>query len=99
MSTVAKFTVRDLSRRTAEVLAAMRKYGQAEVCGRSGEVILLTPKKGGAVKGRKKKADAGAEWAAEMEVRKQRMIAAGFVPSTSSEWDAERFNRIISGEE
>jgi len=99
MSAVVTFTLRDLSRRTAEVLAAMRQYGQVEVRSRSGEVILLTPKKAGSAKGGKKKVDDGAAWAAEMEVRKQRMIKAGFVPPKAGEWDAERFNRIVAGEE
>jgi hypothetical protein len=31
--------------------------------------------------------------------RLQRMIDAGFVPPKPGEWDAERFNRIIAGEE
>jgi prevent-host-death family protein len=100
MSTVATFTVRDLSRRTAEVLAAVRKYGQVEICSRAGEVLTIMPRKDNLAKKRSKKTvDAGAEWAAEMDERKQRMIMAGFVPPKASEWDAERFNRIIAGEE
>lgn len=45
MSSVATFTVRDLSRRTAEVLDAVRKFGMAEVRPRSGEVFILKLKK------------------------------------------------------
>ena len=100
MSAVATFTFRDLSRRTAEVIAAARKYGQVEISSRSGEVLTLMPRTEALAKKRSKKAvDIGAEWSAEMKERKQRMIAAGFVPPKAGEWDAERFNRIIAGEE
>ena len=34
-----------------------------------------------------------------MKVREQRMIDAGFVPPRPGDWDEERFNRIIAGEE
>jgi len=98
MSTAAKFTVRDLSRRTAEVLAAMRKYGQAEVCGRSGEVIVLKPKKNGAAQGRKKR-DAAARLTEHFENMWARQRALGYEPPKPGEWDEERFNRIIAGEE
>jgi|LakMenEpi03Aug12_release.lakeMendotaPanAssembly.Ray.scaffolds.fasta_scaffold3443440_1 hypothetical protein len=99
MSPPVTFTLRDLSRRTAEVLAAMRKYGHVEVRSRSGEVILLTPKVASSPKSKKEKVDPVTAWEAEMKVREQRMIDAGFVPPKPGEWDEERFNRIIAGEE
>lgn len=94
MGTVATFTLRDLNRQSAKILAAVRKYGSAEITTRSGEIFTLAAKKRS-----KKTVDTGVEWAAEMEERKQRMIAAGFVPPKATEWDEERFNRIIAGEE
>jgi prevent-host-death family protein len=96
MSTVATFTVRDLSRRTAEVMAAVRKYGHVEISSRSGEVLTLMPKREAQTK---RKVDIGGEWAAEMAARKQRMIEAGWVPAEAGEWDADRFNRMVAGEE
>lgn len=38
MSAAATFTLRDLNRRPAKVLEAVRKFGSAEVRTRSGEV-------------------------------------------------------------
>lgn len=96
MSTVATFTVRDLSRRTAELLDAVRKHGSAEICARSGEVFTL------ATKGRKrgpKKADILAAFIRESEERAQCFREMGYVPPKPGEWDEERFNRIIAGEE
>lgn len=99
MSTVATFTVRDLSRRTAELLNAVRKYGVVEVTARTGEVFMIEPKSAKTRTRRTGKANAVSEFAKEMEARKARMIAAGYVPPKPGEWDEERFNRIIAGEE
>ncbi len=97
MSPPVTFTLRDLNRQPAKILAAVRKYGRAEVKTRSGEVFTIAPKKPG------KKAltqkQIGDDFARISAERLQRMIDAGFVPPKAGEWDEERFNRIIAGEE
>ncbi|MEK0449432.1 MAG: hypothetical protein RL088_1700 [Verrucomicrobiota bacterium] len=87
MSTVTTFTVRDLNRQPAKILAAVRKFGCAEVRTRNGEVFTIEPK----IERKKKKFDKGfkALWARQREL--------GLVPP--SEEENERINRIIAGEE
>ncbi len=87
MSTVTTFTLRDLNRQPAKILAAVRKFGSVEVRTRNGEIFTIAPKEE-----RRKKSFSKhfqALWA------KQR--ALGLVPPTEDE--NERINRIIAGEE
>lgn len=98
MSTVATFTLRDLNRQSAKILAAVRKFGSAEITTRSGEVFTLAPKKVGEASGKKEK-DPAAEFFRLAEERAKRFREMGYVPPKPGEWDEERFNRIIAGEE
>ncbi len=97
MSAVVTFTLRDLNRQPAKILAAVRKYGSAEVKTRTGEVFTIAPKK------TKKKAltqkQIGEEFVRRSEERARRFREMGYVPPRAGEWDEERFNRIIAGEE
>jgi prevent-host-death family protein len=95
MSTVATFTVRDLSRRTAELLDAVRKYGVIEISARTGEVFTIASKK--KKQKARKHADLTAEFLRKSEERAQRFREMGFIPPPASEM--ERINRIIAGEE
>lgn len=97
MSTVATFTLRDLNRQSAKILAAVRKFGCAEIKTRSGEVFTLSTKP--EPKGRKKKPDLAADFAAHFENLWARQRALGYEPPKPGDWDEERFNRIIAGEE
>ena len=91
MSAVTTFTVRDLNRQPAKILAAVRKFGSVEVRTRDGEIFTIAPKAEKKTKRRAKGISAKFEalWA------KQR--ALGLVPP--SEAENERINRIIAGEE
>jgi antitoxin (DNA-binding transcriptional repressor) of toxin-antitoxin stability system len=97
MRAAATFTVRDLSRRTAELLAAVRKFGAVEISARTGEVFTIATKKP------KKKAPTQKqlweEFVKKNEERAQRFRELGYLPPKPGEWDQERFNRIIAGEE
>ena len=92
-ATPASFTLRDLNRQPAKVLAAVRKFGSAEVRTRTGEIFTVAPKP---PVGPSRKREA-------KEVRdrfqdlwaKQRSL--GLIPPDESE--NERINRIIAGEE
>jgi prevent-host-death family protein len=99
MKSATSFTMRDLNRRTADVLAAVRKYGVVELCSRSGEVFTLAPKAKAPPSRSKKAVDIGAEFEAEMQERRERMSAVGYTPPSAADFDQERFNRIIAGEE
>ena len=90
MSAVATFTLRDLNRRPAEVLEAVRKFGFVEVCARSGEVFTLAPK----VPHRK---TPKAKNFPDFSERWKRMREFGHLPPPNSE--NERIDRIIAGEE
>jgi antitoxin (DNA-binding transcriptional repressor) of toxin-antitoxin stability system len=87
MSTVNSYTVRDLNRQPAKILAAVRKFGSVEVRTRSGEVFTIAPK----AERRKKSFSKGFQdlWARQREL--------GLVPPAEEE--NERINRIIAGEE
>jgi antitoxin (DNA-binding transcriptional repressor) of toxin-antitoxin stability system len=98
MSNVATFTLRDLNRQPARVLAAVRKYGFVEVCSRSGEVFTLAPKRAESAD-MKEETNAGAEFARLSEERAKKFREMGLLPTKLGEWDEERFNRIIAGEE
>lgn len=91
MSAVTTFTVRDLNRQPAKILAAVRKFGSVEVRTRDGEIFTIAPKAEKASKRRTKGISAGFEalWA------KQR--AAGHRSPSADE--NERINQIIAGEE
>ena len=100
MSTVATFTLRDLNRQSAKILAAVRTFGCAEITTRSGEIFTLAPKKVGARSRKKEKeTDPAAEFFRRAEERAKRFREMGYVPPKPGEWDEERFNRIIAGEE
>ena len=99
MSTVATFTLRDLNRQSAKILAAVRKFGCAEITTRSGEVFTLAPKQAGARSRKKDTANPGVEFFRRAEERAKLFREMGYVPPKPGEWDEERFNRIIAGEE
>ena len=98
MSTVATFTLRDLNRQSAKILAAVRKFGCAEITTRSGEVFTIAPKK---VESRSQKKvkplDPGAEFFRRAEERAKLFREMGYVPPPASEM--ERIIRIIASEE
>jgi hypothetical protein len=100
MGTVATFTLRDLNRQSAKILAAVRKYGSAEITTRSGEVFTLAAKRAGG-RGRREamEIDPGIEFVERAEERAKLFREMGYVPPKPGEWDEERFNRIIAGEE
>lgn len=95
MSDAATFTLRDLNRQPAKILAAVRKYGSAELRTRTGETFTIAPTK------TKKKAltqkQIGEEFFRRSEERARRFREMGYVPPPASEM--ERINRIIAGEE
>lgn len=93
VSSPASFTLRDLNRQPAKVLAAVRKYGSAEVRTRSGEIFTVAPKLSRTLN-RSQTTKAISERFQKLW-SKQR--AAGFIPPPESE--NERINRIIAGEE
>jgi hypothetical protein len=86
----AVFSLRDLNRQPAKVLAAVRKFGAAEIRTRSGEVFTVSaqPRQ---VDGRaaRRFPDFSARW---MKLR-----GLGHVPPTLAE--NEHIDRIIAGEE
>lgn len=86
----ATFTMTELNRQPAKVLAAVRKFGSAEIRTRTGEVFTFAPKV--ETKRKQKKSpvpDFPAHW--------KRLRELGLVPPPASEND--RINRIIAGEE
>lgn len=88
----ATFTLRDLNRQPAKVLEAVRTFGSAEIRTRSGEVFSIARKREAGAEAIRKKGP-------DFEQRRARMLALGYVPPSRSEFDEERFNRIIAGEE
>ena len=86
----AVFTLRDLNRRPAKVLAEVRKFGRAEIHTRSGEVFTV------AVKAEEPTKAAGARLP-DFEAHWKRLRDLGLVPPPVA--DNERINRIIAGEE
>lgn len=98
MSTVATFTLRDLNRQSAKILAAVRKFGCAEIKTRSGEVFTLAQKKvGSRSRTKEKPIDPGEEFFRRAEERAKLFREMGYVPPPASEM--ERINRIIASEE
>jgi hypothetical protein len=92
MSTATKFTMRDLSRETAKIFAAVRKFGTVQIQTRAGEVFTIA--KDPKATPRKKKEDPAAA-----DERAKLFREMGYVPPKPGEWDEERFNRIIASEE
>ena len=90
MSAVTTFTVRDLNRQPAKILAAVRKFGRVEVRTRSGEIFTIAPKV-------ERKPTRKAKGFPDFSARWQRMSELGNVPPSKSE--NERIDRIIAGEE
>lgn len=100
MGAVATFTLRDLNRQSAKILASVRKYGSVEITTRSGEVFTVAAKKvGGRGRTKAKEIDPGVEFFQRAEERAKLFREMGYVPPKPGEWDEERFNRIIAGEE
>ena len=83
------FTLRDLNRQPAKVLAAVRKFGRAEIRTRSGEVFTVAVK----AEQRTQMADTGLP---DFESHWKRLRELGLVPPPASK--NERINRIIAGE-
>lgn len=83
------FTLRDLNRQPAKVLAEVRKFGSAEIRTRSGEVFTMTVKAEPSRKAGAKLPDFEAHW--------KRLRELGLVPPAAA--DNERINRILAGEE
>ena len=83
------FTLRDLNRQPAKVLAAVRKFGRAEIRTRSGEVFTV------AVKAEKPPQGSGTGLP-DFEAHWMRLRELGLVPPPAAE--NERINRIIAGE-
>lgn len=96
MSTVATFTMRDLSRETAKVFAAVRKFGSVEIKTRTGEGFTITDDS--KVTAAKAKL-ASPSLATDFKDMWARQRALGYTPPKPQEWDEEKFNRIIAGEE
>jgi hypothetical protein len=84
----AVFTLRDLNRRPAKVLDAVRKFGIAEIRTRGGERFTLMAT-ADPTEQAKEFPDFQARWV--------RLRKAGLVPPPPSE--DERINRILAGEE
>ncbi len=84
-----------MNRQPAKILAAVRKYGSAELKTRTGEVFTIAAKKPG------KKAltqkQLWEEFVRKNDERAKRFREMGYVPPPASEM--ERINRIIAGEE
>ena len=89
MSQVLSFTLRDLNRRPARVLDAVRRFGIAEVRTRHGEVFTVSPK-ASAKPGR------AANVAPDFEVLWQRQRDVGHVPPPVE--DSGWISRVIGGE-
>ena len=94
MNATATFTLRDLNRQPAKVLAAVRKFGSAEVRTRGGEVFTMAAK---ARKPLAKRKATGSDIRKHFEDLWARQRALGHVPPPASE--NERINRVIAGEE
>lgn len=90
VSSPVSFTLRDLNRQPAKVLAAVRKYGSAEVRTRSGEIFTVAPKSVAAPKGKRPPFP-------DFAARRKLLLATGYIPPGPEE--NERINRIIAGEE
>ena len=97
MSRVATFTLRDLNRQPARILAAVRKFGSAEITTRSGEVFTIAAKLDN--EGHQERPEPAPDVVGYFEELWARQRALGYAPPKRGDWDEERFNRIIAGEE
>ncbi len=88
--TAAVFTLSDLNRQPAKVLAAVRKFGSAEIRTRDGEVFTF------AAKVEPLQQPVAKEFP-DFKARWKKMRELGHVPPPASEND--RIDRIIAGEE
>jgi hypothetical protein len=90
LSPNAVFTLRDLNRRPAKVLEAVRKFGCAEIRTRSGEVFTMSalPKPAN---------DRAAKRFPDFSARWKKLRELGHAPPSYSQ--NERIDRIIAGEE
>ena len=88
--TTAVFTLSDLNRQPAKVLAAVRKFGSAEIRTRNGEVFTFAAKL-------KPPEPPAAKEFPDFKARWKKMRELGHVPPSASEND--RIDRIIAGEE
>jgi hypothetical protein len=86
------FTLRDLSRQPAKVLAACDLYGVARIRTRDGRSYCLKPE----IPELSGTAQVESVTARRQRLRQQ-LRAAGFVPPSSAE--IERVNHIVAGEE
>ena len=84
------FTLRDLNRRPARVLEAVRKFGSAEIRTRSGEVFTVAVKA-------ERSAKRSGTGLPDFEAHWKRLRELGLVPPPAAE--NNRINRIIAGEE
>jgi hypothetical protein len=83
------FTLRDLNRQPAKVLAEVRKFGSAEIRTRSGEAFTIAVRDEEPTKAGTGVPNFEAHW--------KRLRELGLVPPPASE--NERIDRIIAGEE
>jgi hypothetical protein len=97
MKTATSFTMRDVSRDTAKVFAAVRKFGHAKISTRSGEVFTIAAEP--SVKQKPSQKEIMDDFFRVSEERAKRFREMGYVQPKAGEWDEERFNRIIAGEE
>ena len=89
--------MRDVSRDTAKVFAAVRKFGHAKISTRSGEVFTIAAEP--SVKQKPSPKEIMDDFFRVSEERAKRFREMGYVQPKAGEWDEERFNRIIAGEE
>ena len=98
MSNATTFTMRDVSRETAKVFAAVKKFGRVVIKSRSGDAFTIVREAQPKPTKRSKETPAEAFFRRADE-RAQRFREMGYIPPKPGEWDEERFNRIIAGEE
>ena len=98
MRTVATFTLRDVSRETAKVFAAAKKFGRVVVKSRTGDSFTIV-REGGPKSSKQAKESPAEAFFRRAEERAKRFREMGYIPPKPGEWDEERFNRIIAGEE
>ena len=96
MSTTVTFTVRDLNRQAAKVLAAVRKFGSADLRTRCGEVFTLSRKANSPAQPPEELVRA---FLAAADDRQERMAKMRSACEGSAAFDERQFNRMIAGEE
>lgn len=93
-----EFTVRDMNRNTAQVLAACRLHGRVIVKHRAGESFELAPVKAPAVPETSKAAELRARDAMERMKQYREKIRAMGMRGPQTPEEVERVNMIIAGE-